>query len=226
MILAYHRINPWYPKDALSVNPEMFESQIKFLLEKGFEPVSLYQYIDEKEKHKKKFCITFDDGFVDNFIFAFPFLKKHGIRATIFITAHFIGTDRLHRNYTDREKDRYLRWKEVQEMLRANIDFGSHSLRHPDLTTLDRKQAWDEIFESKKFIQKNIGRKIDFFCYPYGKQNKKIREMVKNAGYLGAVVTNWKNKPDRYALPRIGIYGHNSFFIFRMKLWLEKIRER
>ncbi len=223
MILAYHRINPWYPEDALSVSPAMFERQINFLLKKGLKPVSLYEYFEDLSNSRKNFCITFDDGFADNFMFAFPVMKKYGIKPTIFLTAHFIGTEKLHRKYNDKEKDRYLKWKEVQEMLRADIDFGSHSLSHPDLTSLDRKQAWNEIFESEKFIQKNIGRKILFFCYPYGKQNAKIREMVKNAGYLGAVVTGWKGEFDRYALPRVGVYGHNSFFIFRIKIWREKI---
>ncbi|HOK79338.1 MAG TPA: polysaccharide deacetylase family protein [bacterium] len=221
MILAYHRINPWYPDDALSVTPEMFESQVKFLLDKGYKPVSLYQYIEERS-FTNRFCVTFDDGFADNYFFAYPVIKKYNIRPTIFLIAHFIGTEKIYNKYKDKEKDRYLKWKEVQEMLRSNVDFGSHTLSHPDLTVLDRKHAWDEIFESKKFIQKNIGRKIDFFCYPYGKQNKKIRDMVKNAGYTGAVVTNWKGDFDIYALPRIGIYGHNSFFVFRVKIWRAK----
>jgi len=225
MILAYHRINPWYRDDALSVNPEIFESHIKFLLEKGFKPVSLYDYLDEKVSDKK-FCITFDDGFADNYFFAFPILTKYNIKATIFLIAHFIGTEKIHQKYTDREKDRYLQWKEIHEMIKSGIDFGSHSLTHPDLTTLDKKQLWDEIFDSKRFLQKNIGRKVNFFCYPYGRQNEKIRQTVKNAGYLGAVVTNWKGKYDSYCLPRTGIYGHNSFFAFRIKIWLEKIRGR
>ncbi|MCM8816743.1 MAG: polysaccharide deacetylase family protein [Candidatus Omnitrophica bacterium] len=222
MILAYHRINPWY-KDALTVDPEMFEKHIKYLLEKGFKPVSLYQYVEELNQRNKNFCISFDDGFADNFLFAFPIIKKYKLRPIIFLTAHFIGTEKLPKNYVDRKKDRYLRWKEVHEMLHSNIDFGSHTLTHPDLTTLDRKDAWNEILESKKFIQKNIGRKIDFFCYPYGKQNEKIREMVKNAGYRGAVITNLKGKIDLYSLPRIGIYGHNSFLIFKLKLWRAKV---
>ncbi len=220
MILAYHRINPWYPDDALSVSPEMFERQIKFFIDKGWEPVSLYQYAFG-EKNKKRFCVTFDDGFADNFIFAFPIMKKYKIVPTIFLVANFIGTEKLHKRYTNFERDRYLRWKEIKEMLQSNVDFGSHTLTHPDLTTLDRKQAWKEIFESKKFIEMNTGRKVNFFCYPYGRQNKKIREMVKNAGYAGAVITGWKEKQDDpFALPRIGIYGHNSFFIFRLKLWI------
>lgn len=219
MILAYHRTNPWYRNDALSVSPEMLEKHIRFLLEKGLKPVSLYQYVEELNHCDKNFCITFDDGFADNFLFAFPIMKKYGIRPLIFLTAHFIGTEKMHKNYKDREKDRYLRWKEVHEMLHSNIDFGSHTLTHTDLTTIDKKQAWDEILESKKFIQKNTGRKIDFFCYPYGKQNEKIRQMVKNAGYHGAVITNWKGEFDLYSLPRTGIYGHNSFLVFRLKLW-------
>ncbi len=225
MILAYHRINSWYVNDALSVSAEMFEFQIRFLLRKGYEPVSLRQYVREKDSGKV-FCITFDDGFADNFLVAFPIMKKYGIKPTIFLIAHSIGTEKIHEKYKDREKDRYLKWKEVQDMLKAGVDFGSHTLTHPKLTELSRKDAWNEIFGSKKFIEKNIGQRIDFFCYPYGIQNEKVREAVKNAGYLGAVITNWKGKHDLYSLPRIGVYGHNSLFAFRVKLWRANLFSR
>ena len=223
MILAYHRINKWCPDDALSVSPEMFESQIKFLLKERYQPVSLYEYI-KNDVHRMTFCITFDDGFADNFFIAFPIMKKYGIKPIIFLIAHNIGTEKIHERYKDKEKDRYLKWKEIQEMLKSGVIFGSHTLTHPDLTKLPRKQVWSEIFESKKYIEKNIGQRIDFFCYPYGRQNEKIRQTVKNAGYAGAVITNWKGSFDSYSLPRIGVYGHNSLLTFRLKIWREKLR--
>ncbi|HPP66425.1 MAG TPA: polysaccharide deacetylase family protein [bacterium] len=224
MILAYHRINSWHCDDALSVSPAMFESQIKFLLRKGYQPVSLYEYL-KKQTPKKIFCITFDDGFADN-ILAVPIMKKYGIKPTVFLIAHNIGTEKIHKKYKDRERDRYLNWKEVHKMLSEGVIFGSHTLTHPRLTELPRKQAWDEIFESRKFIEKNIGQRVDFFSYPYGIQDEKIRQAVKKAGYKGAVITNWKGKYDVYSLPRIGVYGHNSFFIFRVKIWRANIISR
>ncbi len=96
MIFAYHRINPWY-KDALTVTPETFEKHIKYLLDNGLKPVSLYQYVEELNQCNRNFCITFDDGFADNFLFAFPVIKRYGIRPIIFLTAHFIGTEKITR---------------------------------------------------------------------------------------------------------------------------------
>jgi len=224
MILAYHRVNPWYPDDALTVTPENFERQIGYLLKKGYVPVSLSEYlpshVSRLTSHTSRFVVSFDDGFADNLLFAWPVLRKLEVKPVIFLSVNFIGTEKLLPRYRDREKDRFLRWKEVQDMARGEVEFGSHGLTHPRLTSLDRKTAWDEIFRSKKELERNLGKKVEYFCYPYGAFNDTIAEAVKNAGYSAAVVTARATKrPDPYRIPRVGVYGHNSFPAYRVKLW-------
>ncbi|MFA5644879.1 MAG: polysaccharide deacetylase family protein [Candidatus Ratteibacteria bacterium] len=219
MILAYHRINPWYSDDALSVTPASFSRHIDFLLSKGFSPLSLAKYIREGYP-AKTFCISFDDGYADNFHFAWPILQKYRIRPIIFLSLHYIGTEKLLPRYHDKEKDRFLSWKEVQTLSREGVDFGSHGLTHPKLTSLDRKKIWIELFQSKKELERNLGKKIEFFSYPFGDFNDAIANTVKNAGYTAAVVTSRAlKKPDPYRIPRVGIYGHNSFLVYRIKVW-------
>lgn len=100
-ILAYHRIIPYeivqkeYVQDSIWTLPETFENQIKWMLEIG-EIVDIERILDfEKENDKPLFSITFDDGWKDNYEYAFPILKKYGITATIFIVTSAVDTGRL-----------------------------------------------------------------------------------------------------------------------------------
>jgi len=93
LILAYHRIfNPVNDPILLSVNPENFESQLK-IISQHYKPISLpdlAKAIRNKSVPNRAIVLTFDDGYVDNLLFAKPLLEKYQIPATIFITTHGI----------------------------------------------------------------------------------------------------------------------------------------
>jgi peptidoglycan/xylan/chitin deacetylase (PgdA/CDA1 family) len=228
MILCYHRINPWYKNDALTVKPEEFKKQINYLISKKFEFVHLEQYISfPNSVQKRKIVITFDDGFEDNFLFAYEILKNLSIPFIIFLTVNFIGTENLLPRYKNKKKDRFLTWNEIIEMSKNGVEIGSHSLTHPALTELKKEDMEKEIINSKKIIEDRISKEVKFFSYPYGVYNKEVIEVVKKAGYEGALVNRKKiMKITQYTIPRVGIYGHNNFFIFKIKIWREFIREK
>ena len=226
MILCYHRINPWYENDALTVKPEKFKRQINYFISKKFEFMNLEQYVSFSRKNKK-IVITFDDGFADNFLFPYEILHNLNLPFIIFLTVNFIGTEKLFSRYKDKERDRFLNWNEVIEMSKNGVEFGSHSLTHSDLTKLEKEEIEKEIIDSKKIIEDKTGKEVKFFCYPYGFYNKEVIEIVEKAGYKGAVVNRKrKMKITKYTMPRIGIYGHNSSFTFKVKIWREYIREK
>ncbi|HOK55971.1 MAG TPA: polysaccharide deacetylase family protein [bacterium] len=227
MILAYHRINPWY-NDALTVKPEYFKKQIEYLISKKFLIVPVEEYLKENKKIlKRKIVITFDDGFADNFWFAFDILKSFRIFPLIFLIVDYTGTNKIFSRYKDKEKDRFLNWKEINEMIKEGVEIGSHTLTHPHLTQISEKTAKEEIISSKKIIEDKTGKEIKFFCYPYGEFNEKIIDFVKLAGYKGAFVTpkrGQKIKWTDFTMKRIGIYGHNNFFIYKLKIWKEYLK--
>jgi len=232
MITAYHRINPWHKEDALTVSPGNFERQLRYLLGRGFKAVTPDDFIAGCGRLSavcRMLLTTFDDGYADNLWHALPVLKGLGVTPVIFLTVNYIGTGDIFRRYADREKDRFLNWREVREMSLKDAVFGSHSLSHPHLPRVEGAALQNEISDSKKIIEDRTGREASFFCYPYGDFDERVIEAVKNAGYRGAVVTPGaarRTVKGVYTMHRTGVYGHNGFNAFRTKIWKDYLIER
>ena len=213
-VLMYHNIDNRHKESKLSVSPESFERQMKFLRERGYNAVSLNELAEllssEKPLPYKTVAVTFDDGYKNNYISAYPVLKKYNIPACIFVVVDKIG------------RKEYLSWKELEEMSSNGVDIGSHTLSEcylPDIKeagTLKR-----EIFNSRGRLKARIPQAGDFFAYPSGGFNKEIRQVVIDAGYKGSCATNpGKNYPknDIYALKRIRVSRtSDNLFVF----WIE-----
>ncbi|MBD0332715.1 MAG: polysaccharide deacetylase family protein, partial [Chitinophagaceae bacterium] len=97
MVLCYHRIasedvDPW----DLAVSRENFELQLRVLTKKFpvIDVKEIYNYI-HKRKSTRAVCITFDDGYTDNFIHARPLLEKYNVPACFFITSGYISSQKL-----------------------------------------------------------------------------------------------------------------------------------
>ena len=79
------------PNRNLCVTKTFFENLLIYL-RKEFNVISIdeIKYITHLKKNKRYICITFDDGYIDNYLNAIPILKKYKIPATFFITNDFI----------------------------------------------------------------------------------------------------------------------------------------
>lgn len=209
-ILTYHSFD--YGKGLLSVTPENFEKQMHYLKDKGFNVIPLDELV-EGIKNRRKFAhntvvITMDDGYKDNFTYAYPILKKFGFPATIFLITNNIGTN------VD-----FLNWDEVKEMCKNNISFGGHTKNHVYLPSVDKEDVlWDEIVGCKKSIEEHIGIPVYYFCYPLGGFTEEVEMLANKAGYKGACATNRGddilNDRDVYELNRISVRNGNPYFSF------------
>lgn len=214
-ILMYHRFG--YEKNTLFVTPENFKRQMAYLKENGYNVISLDELvngikIDKRFRHNTV-VITVDDGYEDNYDYAYPVLKEYNFPATIFVITNLIGTDR-----------EFMTWEEMRTMTKDGISFGGHTKNNVYLPSIsDERIVWDEIAGAKEVIEKNIGTKVNHFCYPTGGFNEKIKEFVKMAGYKAACTTNRGmvnfNK-DLFELKRIKITNSdtNKPFSFWAKL--------
>lgn len=97
IVLSYHRIadvpiDPWQ----LAVTPANFKQHLEVLKKyKLFKACDIVDHVANGTIKKGMVCITFDDGYRDNYIHAKPLLSKYGFPWTVFIPTHYIGCDRL-----------------------------------------------------------------------------------------------------------------------------------
>lgn len=217
-ILMYHSIDPDAPKDSLlAVTPDVFRKQMRFLKEHRYNVVTLAEAVDIIKNKKKSpahtIAITFDDGYRDNYTYAFPILKDYNFPATIFIVANEVG----------RVQENRFTWDDISVMQASGIiAFGSHTMNHPNLEqVISQEILKNEIQGSKKILEEKLGRSVDAFCYPSGRFNAKARAAVMDAGYKFAVATNpGKRIPDDdiFLIKRLRISKNcANLFIF----WVE-----
>lgn len=221
-IMMYHRVltNP-DPGYRLAVSSQAFYRQMRFLKENNFNVLPLGELISLiKEKKKispRTIAITFDDGYRDNYICAFPILKKYQLPATIFIIVDEVG-----RIGPSGIRDR-VSWEEILEMRGSGvIDFGSHSLGPEPLINIhSEKELKAQIFDSKRILEEKLKEKVNIFSYPEGMFNEEIKNLVIATGYKGAVATmpgrGYAND-DIFALKRIRVSGNAAnLFIFTVE---------
>jgi peptidoglycan/xylan/chitin deacetylase (PgdA/CDA1 family) len=206
-ILYYHSISDEPVRS--SVSPAAFHGQIEYLAGSGYRLLSLSDVARRLAARAplpdKGLVITLDDGFRDNYEHAFPILRRFGVPATVFLTASFIGTDRLPTLTRTDFMPRPLSWDQVEEMHTHGIEFGSHTLTHPMLSQMPLDLARREIADSKRLIEDKLGAPAPLFCYPRGDFNEAVKRVVGDEGYLAACTTlpgDNDSKTDPFALRR------------------------
>ncbi|MBN1842114.1 MAG: polysaccharide deacetylase family protein [Deltaproteobacteria bacterium] len=235
-VLLYHSVDD--SGSVISISPEQFKAQMRYLKYEGFSTISLKEYLNyllgDEQPSGKKVVITFDDGFKNNYTEAFAVLKKYRFAATIFIsTEHIGGTCSWERDKSIPELP-MLTWDEIEEMSDYGINFESHACGHRYLSKLSENEARDELMMSKSTIEKRTGRQVDFFCHPYGDWSEQTKLLAKECGYKGAFTrpgfSSMSSKEDLYDLKRIGTAQFSCLEDFKAGLlgtydWYVKFKE-
>lgn len=217
VILMYHRIDTSTSKGSkLVVAPKSFARQMRFLSRANYKVISLEALVGHLRSNErlpqKSAVITFDDGYRDNYINAYPILKTYNFPATIFLVTDWVG------------RSGFLSRDEIQKMRENRISFGSHTLTHPKLPTLSKEKCREEILRSKEILEQKLNHEVKFFAYPYGAVNREVRDIVKEAGYEAACAASFKrgfdvSAQDRYAIARIRISPTaDNLFVFWLKV--------
>lgn len=183
-ILVYHIVRPSYPTDSeavrrLAVTPEIFDAEMKYLGNSGYHVIR-FSDLDAHLKEgrllpDKPVVLTFDDGWRDQYKYAFPILKKYQYPTTFFVFTNAIG------------RKAFLSWDELREMSASGMTVGGHTRSHPYLTRIRSSAVlWDEIYGSKLLLEKKLGVTVSQFAYPFGMYNASTTALVENAGYTSA----------------------------------------
>ena len=149
-VLYYHSVAPqlnydWVLK-FLTLDLKNFEYQLQYLVDNQYKTIFLDEWIKIRENkcssQHKEVCLTFDDGLLDNWVYAYPLAKKYGIRMTIFVNPEYVDTGAgIRQNLEDvwngkcstQELDGrgYLSWAEMREMVSSGlVDIQNHTMSH------------------------------------------------------------------------------------------------
>lgn len=240
-ILVYHRVCPLDFGKGFhygNVRPEEFDRQMAYLKD-NFRVVKLTEYMERLENGRlsgDEACVTFDDGFRDNYLYAFEILKKHRLKATFFLVTKYIGTDILFPWMTlddraredirvNRERWLPLSWEDVREMMKYGMEFGTHTHTHRvSLSRMSQEEAGREIEESTRAFKEKTGASPSVFSYPHGTfkdYDGRHIEMLKAHGYRAAVTTNTGRNggsEDPFRIRRIIVYEGDTMREFKKKV--------
>jgi len=215
-VLNYHKVVDG-ADTPLALEIKEFDEQMAYLHENGFHtitPDQLLDYIvDGKPLPVKPVLITFDDGYQDFYVNAYPILKKYGLTATVFLITDVVGRD-----------PGYLNWDEIIEMRQKGkgIIFGSHTLSHVALNTISSEEIMAQLAKSREGMEWRLDVPVRYFAYPGGAYNSQIEKLAQQSGYRAAFTVDLgrvNHGSDIYALERIPIYQtQRSFVNFYIRL--------
>jgi peptidoglycan/xylan/chitin deacetylase (PgdA/CDA1 family) len=221
-ILTFHDIDD--QRSFISFSPRVFRLGMAKLHESGYQTLSLLEAVDYLRRGTsfpdRSLVITFDDGYQTMYDEAFPVLQRYGLSATVFLTVGEKGTAGSSDRLPSLEGRSMLTWREIREMHRWGINFGAHTLTHPDLTRLPFDRVEAEVCDSKAIIEDALGARVDSFAYPYGRYDRRSRQVVQQyfacacSDKLGLITAG----SDPYTLERVDAYYLRSDQLFDLML--------
>lgn len=194
-ILMYHQIDAaparGTPLRGLVVSPASFARQMFFLKSLGYRGMSMRDiepYL-KGERQGRVVGITFDDGYQNNVQNALPVLKKHGFTATCYAVSSMTGAVNSWDSDIGVAQKPLMTKTDWSVWIVSGMEVGSHTRTHADLSKLSAEAAFDEIDASRHELEDQLGCEVRHFCYPYGRFDATLCQMVRQAGYVTATTT-------------------------------------
>jgi peptidoglycan/xylan/chitin deacetylase (PgdA/CDA1 family) len=236
-ILMYHSISDAndssrHPYYRTVTAPRVFEQHLRFLHDRGYKTISLSEAVRRLREPEvgvvgvvgvdKAVVITFDDGFQDFYSRAFPLLTKYGYSATVFLPTAYID-----HNARDFNGVQCLTWSQVRELQRMGVQFGSHTVTHPQLNTLSPKDVGEEVRRSKEGIEEELGCPAVSFSYPYAfpENDAVFRERLRNLlleckyeNGVSTVIGTSDRTTDIFFLKRLPLNSYDDCWLFEAKI--------
>jgi peptidoglycan/xylan/chitin deacetylase (PgdA/CDA1 family) len=206
-ILMYHVVSAppaGTPNAELWVPGSRFASEMRTLHKAGYWAITLRQAFDAWQHGgplpRHPVVVSFDDGYLSQYTHARPVLARLGWPGVLNLELRNLGSKGITQH-------------EVRGLLADGWEVDSHTLTHPDLTTVDAARLRSELTGSRREIRRRFGAKTaEFFCYPAGKYDGRVVAAVRAAGYRGATTVDegLGERGERFILKRIRVNGSDT----------------
>lgn len=209
-ILMYHSIAE--APGPTSIAPRLFEAQVSALVASGLAVLRM----DEVPGHLtngrgRAVAITFDDGFRDFAVTAWPVLRRLNLPAMVYIPTDCIdGAERW--DGAHRPPRPLMSWNEVRRLASEGVDFGNHTATHPDLSRLDAEKVIAETERAGMRMLAETGQRPVHFAPPYGRSSAIARRVIArhHKTSVGTWLATARTSSDPYNLPRIEMYYYTD----------------
>lgn len=224
-IIMYHHISE--KSSSLGnyvVSPEQFENDLKYIKELGYTTISVDELIKFSEGKfdmpEKSIMITFDDGYLSFYEYAYPLLQKYNMKAVLSIIGRY--TD-LYSECDDHNVNyAHVTWDNISEMSKSglveieNHTYDMHILNERKGCTIKSGESEDcyktTLSSDLTIVQEKIknatGKTPLAFTYPFGRMCKQSYDIIKEMGFKVSFgceeKVNYldKENPDLYKLKR------------------------
>lgn len=247
-VLMYHHVTA--QGGSLAVGARQFDSQIKGLVQSGYHSLSAAEFASFLDggalPAKKCVLITFDDGYLDNWVYAHPVLQRYGMRAMLFVVTGLLGDGSVrafngqgvtlpdcpsHQQakalmFSDQRDQVMLRWSEVQAMQQAGtFEFHSHTHTHQrwDLEARDaewkNRQIREDLATSRHMLRTRCGAVSPHLCWPQGYFDEDYVRIAGEEGFKYLYTTDARGQNVQHGNP-----AHIYRFAVRNRLypWLRQ----
>lgn len=180
-VLMYHMIGDEEGNDAV-MRADLLRRQMAYLRDEGYHPITMQELsdyvIDGAPLPSKPVCITFDDGYKDNYTIVYPLMKEFGFPWTVFVITGHMG------------RPGSMSWEDLAEMADSGtVTIASHTVSHPTLTELTAEEVRREIQGAQQDLKQRLGIDNPWLAFPNGARNDLVDEAAREAGIRLAVIT-------------------------------------
>lgn len=210
-VIYYHHVQPESiaasrGQGSLTVDPTIFDQQMNYIATHGYTTLTAEQLVLALRNHtslpEKSIVITLDDGYQDNYDYAYPIFQKYHLMGNLMVATGLLGGVGNNTYYT---------WDELKQMVNSGAIYASdHTWSHYSMGTSTPEKDQMEVMTAKQQLESNLGKPQTIFTYPYGTgyNNPRVTQELIQDGFLGAYSTvggRWQCDSYIYALRRIHI---------------------
>lgn len=208
-ILMYHSISD--RGGATAIAPKVFAEQMRAISESGAEVISLDRYLAAQsgltQLPPRSVILTFDDGFQDFAEIAWPEMRRFGFCPIVYLPTGYVGGVEGWRGISNPPRP-LMGWDTIRALAGQGVEFGSHTVSHPNLDSVEDERLADELNQSHKVIEARIDQEVRHFAPPYGIAGAVAKGRIADR-YLTSVGTQLGQAhlgSDVFDLPRIEMF--------------------
>jgi peptidoglycan/xylan/chitin deacetylase (PgdA/CDA1 family) len=186
-VLMYHHIQPnnlavERGQTSLNVDSGVFDQQMAYIASSGYTAISADTLANALKTRSplpaKPIVITMDDGYKDNFEYAFPIIQKYNLVANIMIPTGLM------------ENSGWLTWSDLKTMVDSGkFNAYDHTWSHAALGGASAEKVQTEVMTAKKQLEEHLGKAVNVFAYPYGSESATVAQILSQNGFTLAFST-------------------------------------